>query len=290
MASDHLSEREDPSERVVSDGRERLAFAFDLDGTIYLGDNLLPGASELLAALEERGTPFVFATNNSSTTVAAYRQRLARLGIAVDSSRIVTSNAVAQRHLLESGARRPFMLATPEVRSEYARHGIHHEQERPDAVLLTFDTTLDYAKLREASRWLLDGVPFIATHPDLVCPTPEGPIPDCGAFIALLSAATGRTAVILGKPHRGMAETITSRLGVSPAVTAFVGDRLYTDVRMANEQGFTAVLTLTGEAGIGDVEGSPYRPDWLVADLRELLDRLDEIEASVLSSATGAVP
>lgn len=272
-------------ERAAAAHRRRLGFALDLDGTVYLGERLLPGAAELVAALAERGSPCVFATNNSSVTGAAYQQRLVDFGIAVERSSIVTSNDVAQHHLLETGISRAYLLATPEVRAEYAERGLRHDPLDPEAVVVTFDTTLDYAKLRDAVGWILAGRPFFATHPDLVCPTPTGPIPDCGSFIALLESATGRSPQVLGKPNVAMANTIAARLDQPAATIAFVGDRLYTDVRMANENGFFAVLTLTGEATVADLSASPHRPDRVVADLVQLLAELDAIEELVLATS-----
>lgn len=257
------------------------AFAFDLDGTVYLGDKLLPGAREFLHALVEGGVPHVFATNNSSDPGSRYVERLQRLGIAVSREQVLTSNDVAIAHLAMAGVTRPLLLATPEVVSEYREHGYHAvggepaagPDVEPDAVVLTFDTTLTYDKLVRAAHWIRAGVPYFATHPDKTCPTPLGPIPDCGSFIALLEHSTGRSPTILGKPQRQMADAIRSRLDRPAHDIAFVGDRLYTDVRMANEYGFMAVLTLTGETTADDLRGSDHTPDVVVADLWELQDR-----------------
>jgi 4-nitrophenyl phosphatase len=250
------------------------ALAFDLDGTVYLGPNLLPGALRLLEALRDAGVPYLFATNNSSKTGEAYLRHLGAFGIPVARSGVLTSNDVARSVLTSAGWRRPFLLATPEVTAEYRAEGFAPGASDPDCVLLTFDTTLTYDKLRVAGDLIRRGLPYYATHPDLVCPTPDGPIPDCGAFIELLAAATGERPTVLGKPERSMAAAIRDRLGVSADRIAFVGDRLYTDVRMANEHGFQAVLTLTGEATAADLATSPFAPDRIVdtlIDLHELL-------------------
>lgn len=241
--------------------------AFDLDGTVYLGARLLPGAAALMRALADRRVPYLYATNNSSRSTAQYLERLAVLGLAATAANVLTSNVVAAEVLTVRHLRRPFLLATPEVEAEYRARGIEPSESDPDAVLLTFDTTLTYDKLRRASDLIRGGLPYYATHPDKVCPTPSGPIPDCGAFAALLAEATGAWPIVLGKPERFMAEAIRVRLGVPPAGIAFVGDRLYTDVRMANEHGFRAVLTLTGEATRDDLVGSPHQPDLIVDDL-----------------------
>jgi HAD superfamily hydrolase (TIGR01450 family) len=187
-------------------------------------------------------------------------------------------------HLHEAGWQRPYLVATPEVEAEYREHGIEPTEEGPDCVLLTFDTTLTYEKLRRAAHLIREGRPYLATHPDRVCPTPEGPIPDCGSFIALLEAATGAVPLVLGKPQPSMAGTIRERLERPPTEIAFVGDRLYTDVRMANEHGFLAVLTLTGETVRADLEGSEHVPDLVVESLTELHEHLER------SGVVGAGP
>ncbi len=258
------------------------ALAFDLDGTVYLSAEPLPGARELFEALSRAAVPYVFATNNSSVPAGGYVQRLTSMGIRAGLEHVLTSTHAAAHHLGSAGVARAYLVATPEVQAELAEAGVAHDEDDPQAVLLTFDTSLDYDRVRAVSHLLRAGLPYFATHPDLVCPTPDGPIPDCGAFIALFHAATGREPVILGKPTAGMAAAIRQRLAAqatargrpAPQRVAFVGDRLYTDMRMANEHGFVAVLTLTGESTRAELAASPYRADLVVADLHELAGRL----------------
>lgn len=254
------------------------ALAFDLDGTIYLADEPLPGAVELVAHLRRHGVPYLFATNNSSVPAARYVERLNQMGVPAERGQIVTSNDVAIAHLVSEGISRAFLLASDEVRAEYAASGVVHAEQGAKAVVLTFDMSLDYRKLVAASALLRSGLDYFATHLDLVCPTPNGPIPDAGAFNALLAAATGRQPTVFGKPSSAMADTIRQRLSsLAPdrdlhgsEAIAFVGDRLYTDVRMANDHGFMAVLTLTGEADREELAAGPYRADVVVDDLEEL--------------------
>lgn len=266
------------------------AIAFDLDGTVYLSDRPLPGASQLLDAVRESGMPYLFATNNSSVPAARYVDRLRSMGIAAGPEHVITSTHATASHLRGTGVSSAYIVATPDVREEFAQHGVRHDVRDPQAVVLTFDTAIDYAKIAAASDLLRTGLPYFATHPDLVCPTPRGPIPDCGAFIAMFRAATGREPTILGKPSAGMAAAIRERLAEqaaargqeTPERVAFVGDRLYTDVRMANENDFLAVLTLTGETSLAEVAASGYSVDLVVEDLRAL--------AAHLGMATGPEP
>ena len=246
------------------------AFAFDLDGTIYLQGEPLPGALGLLAQLREHDLPYLFCTNNSSVSSASYTRKLARLGLKVQRQQVLTSNDVALSHLLASGIRRPYLLATPEVRAEYAEHGISHEEQQPDGVLLTFDTTLDFSKLAAVTKHIAAGLPYLATHPDVTCPIPGGFLPDTGSFIELFAAATGRRPEVLGKPHAGMIREITARLGLPAGRIAFVGDRLTTDIRMAADAGFVSILTLTGVTSAADVTDSSLQPDVTVSGMTEL--------------------
>lgn len=197
------------------------------------------------------------------------------MGIMVTPEQVVTSNEVAASYLLQRRLANVYIVGTNEVIAEYGRAGVAHETNDPQAVLLTYDTSLTYEKLAEANAFLMEGLPYFATHPDRVCPSPEGPLPDCGAFAALLEASSGRVPVNLGKPSRAMAEAIRVRLGSgADELVAFVGDRLYTDVRMANENDFQAILTLTGEAAGTDPSSSDAAPDLVVGDMEELLNHL----------------
>lgn len=263
-----------------SGGLEQVsAIAFDLDGTIYLQGTPLPGALDLLARLREQAIPYLFVTNNSSVNGATYTNKLAALGLEADRSMILTSNDVARSHLLASGIRRPYLLATPEVIQEYSEAGLVHEEESPDAVLLTFDTSLTFEKLALATRHITSGLPYLATHPDVTCPIPGGFLPDTGSFIELFRAATGRRPEVLGKPHAGMISEITDRFGLPAGQIAFVGDRLTTDIQMAVDAGFISVLTLTGVTQLGDLQDSPIRPDVIVTDMMNLGSLLDQNRA-----------
>lgn len=258
-------------------------YAFDLDGTIYLQTELLPGALDLLQQLEARGIPFVFATNNSSVPGSVYVERLTSMGIGTTREQVLTSNDVAIAHLLAAGLKRPYLLAPPAVHREYESHGIKHEESEPDCVLLAFDTTLTYDKIAAAARFITARVPYLATHPDPVCPTLDGSIPDVGSFIEMFRSATGHTPTVLAKPHKGMVRLITERLGLPAGRIAFVGDRLETDILMARNHGFTGILTLTGVTGSADLAASELQPDIVITGLPDLTLQLD---SAMLQSST----
>jgi NagD protein len=249
----------------------------DMDGTIYLGGTLFPFTLPFLAQLEQLGIGYTFVTNNCSHSRAAYVNRLRNMGIAVEPEAISTS-AQATVYYLHSklpGAKRLFVLGTAGLHEDLRGGGYEVVDDQPDVVVVGFDSTLTYDRLARTAYWIAQELPYIATHPDRICPTDQPIVlPDCGAICALLESATGRKPdAIPGKPSPAMLHTIIERHGVAPGETALVGDRLYTDMRMAHDAGAVAILTLTGEAQLTDAENAAAneRPDLVVADLEELL-------------------
>ena len=232
-------------------------FLLDLDGTLYLGKKTFPWTARLLEVLRSRDKRRLFVTNNSSKGTADYVRSLNERGIAAASEEILTSGHAAIRYLQrETAIRSLYLLGTPSLEEEFRASGFDLQAPEPQAVLLGFDKTLTYQKLERASDLLRADLPYFATHADLVCPTEKEPIPDAGSMIALLEAATGRRPTVLGKPYRPMVEAALERLGTAPRRTAMVGDRLYTDMRMALENGLLAVLVLSGETTRSDWEES----------------------------------
>jgi HAD superfamily hydrolase (TIGR01450 family) len=248
-------------------------FVLDMDGTIYLGDRLFPWTLPFLRRVRENGGQYLFLTNNSSKTSTTYVDKLKRLGVEAESGDVLTSGDATIELLRSEGKyRRLFLLATPEVEAEFAAAGFELVEEKPDAAVLTFDVTLTYGKLRRLCRLLLDGVAYIATHPDINCPTPEGPIPDIGAFMALVESSTGRKPDrIVGKPSPDFLRAAMLRRGATAAETVMIGDRLYTDVACGLAAGVTSVLVLSGESTRQMAEASEHKPDLIVANLGELI-------------------
>lgn len=249
----------------------RVVF-LDRDGTLALGGQALPGAAEFVEGLRRRGVRLFVMTNNSSKTPRQHRESLARCGVPVSDDELLLSTDVAAGHLTRAGLRRVYWVATAEV-GEYlrTRHGLSFEERDPAAVLLTYDTTLDYAKLTALTRHLQRGVPYFATHADLVCPTPEGPLPDTGSVIELLRLATGRTPeLVFGKPGRAMAEAGLARAGGQYRDAAVIGDRLYTDIALAEGTEMLSVLVLSGETTRAQYESQGRRAHIVVKDLERL--------------------
>jgi NagD protein len=247
-----------------------------LDGTIYLDGTLFPTTLPFLLLIERLGVGCTFITNNCSHSRAEYVERLRRMGISVEQEAVSTS-AQATVYYLQAHLpriRRLFVLGTPGLEEDLRHGGYEVVDHDPDAVVVGFDSGLTYARLAQTAYWISHKRRYIATHPDRVCPTDQPIVlPDCGAICALLESATGRRPdAIPGKPSPAMLQAIMHDHGLSAAETALVGDRLYTDIRMARDAGVMAILTLTGEATLADVEvaSAKEQPELVVADLDEL--------------------
>jgi len=263
-----------PAPRDPSALRSVRCFLLDMDGTIYLGSRLFEFTNPFLRLLRETGRRYVFLTNNSSLSARDYVAKLRRMGVECPDDGVYTSGDATREHLRARGWRRVCLLGTPSLERDFADDGFELTPDRPDAVVLGFDQTLTYEKIRRANDLLLDGVPFVATHPDFVCPFEPHPIPDAGAMIRMFEASSGRTPEVVGKPHAPMYEALARRYGLDRASTAMVGDRLYTDVPFGLKNGFAAVLVLSGETTPSMLAASEFAPDFVLRDLGELLDVL----------------
>jgi NagD protein len=250
-------------------------YALDLDGTVYLDDELLPGAAETIARIRSGGSAVVFATNKPLESAEAYAAKLRRLGVAAVRADIVTAVDSVLVHLRRNhqGARL-LTIAEPLVDQTCSDAGfdVVTDPDRADVVLVSFDRGFTYDKLLAAYHAVRRGAVIVATNPDPYCPTADGGLPDCAAMLAALEACTGRTAeVVAGKPSRLMGEALVERLGVAPARAAMVGDRLSTDVVMGQRLGMAGVLVLSGATTSADLASSAVHPDYVIDGLADLL-------------------
>ena len=231
-----------------------------MDGTIYRGARLFDCTLPFLDRLASLGLGRTFVTNNTSRSKADYVAKLRGLGIPAEESDIFTpaDSTIAYLRKRHADVGRIGVLGTPSLCTQMEQAGFEVGWEAPQAVVVGFDTTLDYERLCRAAYWISQGAPFIATHPDLVCPTDEPTVlVDCGAICKCLQAATGQEPVVLGKPDPAILLAIAERLGLRPQAVAMVGDRLYTDIAMAQAAGALPVLVLTGEATAEDARCFP---------------------------------
>lgn len=265
--------------------------ALDLDGTVYTGETLLPNSLNFLHTLSERNIGYSFLTNNSSRGTQDYLPHLQKMGIPAEASHIYTSADATIEFLKHEmpDVKTIWLLGTPSLSQQFRDYGFNvcdgHEpssngsqEVEPDAVVLGFDRTLTFERICQAAWWISRGKPYLATHPDMICPTDdETVLVDCGAVIAALAKATGREPdVIPGKPDPRMLDGIYQRHDIKHGELAMVGDRLYTDMEMAQRAGALGVLVLTGEATAAEAAQMPKSPDLVLADLGEFTQLLKD--------------
>ncbi|MBR5059890.1 MAG: HAD-IIA family hydrolase [Clostridia bacterium] len=259
-------------------------FLFDMDGTLYLGNDILPGALDLIELLHSQGKKVVYITNNSSRSDADYVKKLNDMGIKSSVDEFFSSaDAIAHRLSEMMPGARLYVLGTDSLKDFLAECGFRIVEgytrdpaEIPDFVVLGFDTSLTYEKLRIFCDYLTDGVRYIATHPDMVCPA-EGhrSVPDAGSFMLLIEGATGRRPeLIAGKPGPAMINIITEKLGVEKSRTAVVGDRLNTDIMSGINAGTKTVCVLSGETDLAMLRRSDVTPDYVFDSVLEIYESL----------------
>ncbi|MGH7388366.1 MAG: HAD-IIA family hydrolase [Candidatus Rokuibacteriota bacterium] len=248
---------------------------FDLDGTIYRGDVLIPGAAETIAALRADGRRVAFLSNKPLQTRADYAAKLTRLGIPAEPDEVINSSLVLARHLaaLDPGAP-VFVIGEPPLVAELVAHGFEvRGDHRVRWVVIAFDRTFDYAKLDTALQAVRrSGARLIATNPDRTCPTEDGEIPDCAGMTAAVEAVSGASVeVVVGKPSPIILEVALAALGVPASDAVVVGDRIETDIVMGKRRGLATVLVLSGITGAADPRIAGLRPDLVIGSVRALL-------------------
>ena len=269
--------------------------ALDMDGTIYMGSNIFPFTIGFLEDMTKAGVGYSFLTNNPTKSVADYLHKLEGMGIHADEGNMYTTSLAAIDYIKETypKAKRLFMVGTSSMISQFEKAGFESctdsPDDVPDVLVVAFDTTLTYSKLCRAAWWASQGIPYIATNPDRVCPTDQRTVlVDCGSLQKCIEHATGRKPdIVLGKPDPTMLDGIMHRHGLKPEEIAMVGDRIYTDTAMAHNAGAVGVLVLSGETTIEtalkvaeDAKVNPapefFPPDVIARDIRELGDLIIE--------------
>ena len=285
--------KENHNKTLTPELKEKLAkikhLALDMDGTIYLGANLFPFTIDFLDGMDAIGVKHSFLTNNPTKSVADYLHKLEGMGIHATEENMYTTSLAAIDYIRKTypKAKRLFMLGTPSMVSQFEKAGFEacadDPLDVPDVLVVAFDTTLVYPRLCRAAWWAAQGIPYVATNPDRVCPTDLPVIlVDCGSLQKCIEHATGRRPdIVLGKPDPTMLQGIMDRHGLQPEEIAMVGDRIYTDTAMAHNAGAVGVLVLSGEttletaekvAEVARTNPDPefYPPDVIVRDIAEL--------------------
>ncbi|MFC5971913.1 HAD-IIA family hydrolase [Halomarina salina] len=252
------------------------AVFFDLDGTIYLGDSLVDGAAEVVETLRRRGVSVSFLSNNSSAWKDDYVEKLEALGIDATTDDVVLSTDGVIAYLDERDAAETYVVGTDAMRDAIADSGVPlaaDASDDPEYVVVGFDTDLTYEKVREATLAIRNGAEFLLAHGDTVCPTAEGFVPDCGAIGALVETAAGRPPKrVFGKPDPEMLTHVLADEGLDPEDVVVVGDRLETEIRLADTLGCSSVCVLTGDASRTDVATSEVQPSAVAVTVGDLRD------------------
>ena len=257
-------------------------YLFDMDGTLYLGDRLYDFTIELLAEIRRTGGKYLFMTNNSSKSVADYVKKLAKMGITATRDDFITSSQATAYYLKEHHQGQTlYVCGTRSLIEELESEGFETttDIEKAQCVVMGFDTELTFQKLWDVSKILLTkkDIPYIATNPDLVCPTEFGSVPDCGSVCIGIKNATGREPVVIGKPSPLMPELAMEKWGYTKEQTAVIGDRIYTDVKSGLNAGANTILVLSGESTLKTLEEAPEKPHFVLEDAGLLIPYLQEM-------------
>lgn len=271
-------------ETLMAKCRKIRHVALDMDGTIYLGSRLFPFTLQFLRDLEEMGIQYSFLTNNPTKSVDDYLKKIEKLGITATREEMYTSSVATIDYLRERmpEAKRLFVVGTPSMEQEFRDAGYtllpEDPSQTPDCLVVAFDTTLTYGKLCHASWLASQGIPYVATNPDRVCPTDQPTVlVDCGSLCVCIEHATGRKPdAVIGKPNPDMLSGIAFRCGLKPDEIAMCGDRIYTDVATARNAGSLGVLVLSGETTLQTAMESNPQPDITALSIAEFAELLRE--------------
>lgn len=260
--------------------KNKKLFLLDMDGTIYVDSVLIPGAENFINTLISQGKDYVFLTNNSSKSTEEYINKLRKLNIPADESNIFTSANATTLYLKNSNKDlKLYVVGTSSFKKHLEKEGFiifETYNEEVNCLVIAYDTELTYEKLDIACRLLKKDILYIATNPDLVCPTRKNEfIPDCGSFCQMIKNATKKEPIVIGKPNREMIETVAQMKNKSLNEFALIGDRLYTDIACSLNAGVTSILVLTGETKKEDLHNTRYTPDYIfdsIYDIWEILE------------------
>ena len=258
--------------------KEKKFFLLDMDGTIYLDNDLFDGTLDFLSAVKSSGGKYLFVTNNSSKSTEAYVEKLAKIGIQATSDDFLTSTDATCLYLERYAGKKFYISGTRSFEKQLKDSGVITTTEVEDdifGIVMGNDTELTFKKLDDVSRLLTErDIVYIATNPDWVCPTSYGYVPDCGAVAEMIKRATGKSPVFIGKPKPEMLLLAMEKFGYSKDETLMVGDRVYTDIASGYNAGVDTVLLLSGEGTREDAERSDTKPTYIMNDIKELYNKI----------------
>lgn len=259
----------------IKELKNKKIFFIDRDGTITIGNNVILGAKEFLEKLKIKNKKFFIATNNSSKTPSEHLNSFNNLNLCINDKNILVSSLPAIEFLKLKKLRKIFWLANGSVSKYFTEEGLIFEEKKPQAILLTYDNEINYDKICKFTNFIRMGLPYYATHSDIVCPTEEGSIPDIGSFIKIFEMTTGMLPnKIFGKPDKSFIGPILNKYKLNYKDAVIIGDRLYTDIKMAENSEITSILVLSGETKRENYENSKTRSDIVVSDLGRLTEYL----------------
>lgn len=261
---------------------DKTLFLLDMDGTLYLGDDLFAPTLEFLNTIRERGGLYRFVTNNSSKSVAEYVEKLAVMGITTHEGEFCTSSQATARILRKQYGQQPlYVMGTRALKEEFTSQGLTVSEEPGEhiaCIVLGYDTELVYQKLVDVSRMLtlMPDVGYVATNPDMTCPTEFGFVPDCGGMAEMLYHATRRRPKVIGKPQPDMILSAIEETNKQKQDAIVIGDRMHTDILSGINAGVDNALVLTGESTVADAQAAPQPPTFIFQDIGEMLKVLKQ--------------
>lgn len=256
----------------------RKLFLFDMDGTLYRGENVFPFTAELLQTIRSCGGRYSFLTNNSSKSVEDYIKKLERFGIQAQREDFMTSLQATAHYLKKHHAgAKLYVCGTQSMKEELRYEGfeITENVEETDAIVTGTDFELNFKKLSDISQLLCTrAIPYFATNPDLTCPTEFGRVPDCGSISQILYNVSKKNPMVIGKPSPLMPQLVMEQWGYTPEETVFVGDWIGTDIKSGLNAGTLTVLVMSGETTQEILDASPDKPHIVANDCGEMLQVL----------------
>ncbi len=261
----------------MSNIKDKKLFLLDMDGTIYLDNDLFDGTIDFLEHVKKIGGRYMFITNNSSKGTDKYIEKLAKMGIKADKEDFLTSVDATIDHLNGKFYKKIYVFGTTSFKAQLIQNGLpvtDKLEDDIDCLCMGFDTELTFQKLEDACILLGRGVDYIATNPDWVCPTWYGSVPDCGSISEILHTATGRRPRFIGKPQPEMVYLAIKKTGFKKEETVVIGDRLYTDIACGVNAGIGSIFVLSGEGTMDDLRKSEVKPEFIYDNIREIYNDL----------------